>query len=235
MRGRPAGRPLLLQTWETLLFLHWRLPAGELAPHLPAGLTVDTFDGSAWLGVVPFTMKRSRPPFGPPLPYLSDFHEINVRTYVHRQGVPGVFFFSLDATSAPAVYGARALYRLPYHLARISLEERDGAVHYRSERRRGEARFRAVWRVEAPLPEAQVGSLEFFLVERYALFTRRGTTLLEARVHHEPWPLRRGTLLELESSMLSGNGLAEPGREPHVLATGPVDVEIFAPRPTVRP
>ncbi len=121
IRTRPRGWPVMRQWWGKLLFMHWRIPAALLRPLIPARLSIDTFDGSAWIALVPFTMWGVRPSFAPPVPHLSAFHELNVRTYVHLDGVPGVWFMSLEANRRLAVRGARTIFHLPYFDARMSL------------------------------------------------------------------------------------------------------------------
>ena len=130
MRKRPAGSPILFQSWHKLLFLHWAIPESALRPHLPDRLAIDTFDGKAWVGLTPFTIRDARPIFTPSIPWLSHFHEINVRTYVSLDGVPGVWFFSLDANNFIAVKVARTIFHLPYQTARITLEQQDKTIHY---------------------------------------------------------------------------------------------------------
>src|SRR6266480_3350852 len=124
VRRRPDGQPLMHQVWGKLLFMHWRIDEELLRPLIPAELEIDTFDGSAWIAVTPFTMWAIRASFLPPIPGASAFHELNVRTYVHLDGVPGVWFFSLDAASALAVWGARNFYHLPYFKAEMGLEQK---------------------------------------------------------------------------------------------------------------
>ena len=158
------------QIWRHLGFLHWPIDAAALALHLPAGLEVDTFDGVAYLGLVPFTIPLSRTP-RLRLPIAPAFHEVNLRTYVHRGGRdPGVWFFSLDAQSRLAVAGARAAYHLPYFHARMSLEAAGDDVAYRS-RRLGTgpaAELAARYRPTGPAAQPAVpGTREFFLAERY--------------------------------------------------------------------
>jgi uncharacterized protein len=225
VRQRPDGFPLVHQTWETLLFLHWRVPAAALRPHVPARLAIDTFNGSAWIALTPFMVTRSRPMLLPPIPFVSDFGEINVRTYVHLDGVPGVWFFSLDADSALAVAAARAFFALPYHQASITLERRESAVSY-SATRRGPgplARFEATWAIGAALPEAKPGSLEFFLVERYCLYAARDGKLFRSRIHHA-----QGTeAADHESSLVEADGLPSPDGDPIFHCAGPVDVGIW--------
>ena len=134
---RPAGPWVLAQTWHDLLFMHWPVAPEVLRPHLPAGLTLDTFDGQAWIAVLPFWMSGIRARGCPPIPFTSSFAEINVRTYVVRDGIPGIYFFSLDADSAVAVGGASTLFHLPYFLADIEMESDRGRFTYRSRRSTG--------------------------------------------------------------------------------------------------
>src|SRR5919199_1179094 len=130
IRERPKGLAIMHQNWGKLLFMHWRIDEELLRPLIPLELEIDSYDGSAWIGVVPFTMWNVRASFTPPVPWLSEFHELNVRTYVHYKGVPGVWFLSLDANSAVAVLGARTVFNLPYFNARISLEQEGDRVVY---------------------------------------------------------------------------------------------------------
>ena len=134
VRARPAGRPAMFQQWRDLLFLHWEYPAATIQATLPEGLHLDTFAGKAYLGVIPFFMRNVRPRFLPGLPRLSNFMELNVRTYVHDEaGVPGVWFYSLDANQPLAVKIARRFFHLPYeHAAMESSRTESGAIHYRS-------------------------------------------------------------------------------------------------------
>lgn len=210
---RPRGWPVMRQWWGKLLFMHWRIPAELLRPLIPAPLTIDTFDGSAWVAVVPFTMWGVRPSFAPPVPHLSAFHELNVRTYVHLDGVPGVWFMSLDANRVLAVRGARTLFHLPYFDARIGLAQRDQTIIYSSHRtHRGAppADFDATWTVSDALEQSRPGSLAFFLTERYSLYAARGERIYRCRIHHPPWPLRRAKLSAYRSTMLESHGLPTP-------------------------
>ena len=131
VRTPPPGQPVMYQNWGSLLFLHWPLPAESLRPLIPKPLALDTFDGAAWIGITPFTMWGIRAAFLPPIPVLSESHELNVRTYVHLDGVPGIWFFSLDASNAVATLGARLTFHLPYFHARMRLERRnDTTLHF---------------------------------------------------------------------------------------------------------
>jgi uncharacterized protein YqjF (DUF2071 family) len=229
---RPSGRVVQRPGWHELTFLHWRVPAAALRPLVPAALEIDTFEGDAFIGLVPFTMTGVRPWWAPPLPGINNFHETNVRTYVHHQGVaPGVWFFSLDAASLLAVTAARTLWRLPYHHARMTLERTGTEVRYASERRRppplpGACRVRC-----RPLGEpaaARPGTLEHFLAERYLLYTTaRDGGLQRGAVHHAPYPLQRAEVLEHEETLIAAAGIARPAEPPIAHYASGVSVEIF--------
>ncbi len=234
VRQRPSGWPVMHQVWDRLLFLHWPLPAQRLRPLIPPELEIDTFDGTAWIGVTPFTMRGIRPHLLPPAPIVSRSHELNVRTYVHHDGVPGVWFLSLDADNALAVLGARAAFHLPYFQARMHLSAGQEPVRFSSRRTQGgapPAEFQGSWQLGAPLPEAAPGALEFFLIERYALYAKGDKgALLRGRIHHRPWPLRSARLLYLSSTMIESHGLPAPEGEPILHAQSEaLHVEIWAP------
>ena len=228
IRTRPAGSPLMRQTWGKLLFMHWRIPEEVLRPLIPERLTIDTFDGSAWIAVAPFTMWNVRLSFAPPVPGLSSLHELNARTYVHLDGVPGVWFFSLDANSRAAVISARTFYHLPYFHAEIELEQRGDRITYDLARTdEPEAELHAVWRAGANARFAQPDKLEFFLVERYCLYSAEGQRLFRARIYHEPWPLRDAALESLDSTMIESHGLPTPHGDPLLHYAEELDVDIW--------
>jgi uncharacterized protein len=177
------------QTWDDLLFLHYRLPAEELRALVPAPLEVQEHDGSGWLGVTPFRVTGLRARGLLPLPFTSAFLELNVRTYVTRDGKPGIWFFSLDASSRLAVEAARRLYRLPYFHAEISVRRSDDELLYECSRGGGKA-FSASYRADGEPFEAEQGSLEHFLTERYCLYAEHEGQLHRAEIHHRPWPLQ---------------------------------------------
>jgi len=186
------SRPwVMAQRWHDLLFVHWPVDVAALGALLPAGLELDTFEGRAWLGVLPFRMSRIRARFLPPLPGLSAFPELNVRTYV-RAGAerkPGVWFFSLDATNRAAIWTARTFFGLPYFEARMALVERDGWITYACERpgRAFHGRYRPTGAVYATRP----GDLDHWLTERYCLYARDAAgTIRRADIEHAPWPLQ---------------------------------------------
>src|SRR5205085_2868467 len=190
----PRSPWVMTQTWHDLLFTHWRIDRRSLAARIPGPLDLDTFDGEAWLGIVPFHMTNVSPRWVPPLPWLSVFAELNVRTYVRVNGTPGVYFFSLDAANAVAVAVARVVCGLPYYLAAMEVK-REGAVRYSSRRRamRGGAAeaFAASYGPAGPVFEARAGTLEYFLTERYCLYTcdARGAAW-RLDIHHPPWRLQ---------------------------------------------
>ena len=187
----PTSPWVFRMVWDDLLFEHWRVPAELLRPFIPGGLELETFDGSAWIAVVPFRMTGVRARATPSLPWLSDFPELNVRTYVRAGGRPGVWFFSLDADQPVAVATARRFFHLNYQWAEMACERAGEAVAYRSRRRRaaeGQAEYRAnYWPLERPVDTAR-GTLGDFLVNRYCLYAAdRQQRLYRCEVHHEPW------------------------------------------------
>lgn len=221
----------LSMRWHDLAFLHRPVRPALVRAHLPPGLELDTFDGSAWLGSVPFRMSGVRPRPAPALPGLSAFPEINLRTYVTAQGKGGVWFFSLDVTRRFAVALARAWYHLPYFHARMAVSERDGWIDY-AHARDARVGFRARYRGIGTPFQAAPGSLEAFLVERYCRYAadRRGR-LLRAEVQHPPWTLQRAEV-ELERDTLAAPlGLHDTPGEPLAHFARRLDVVAWSPRP----
>ena len=188
----PNGPWIMTQSWHDLLFAHWRVDAAELRRQVPAGVDLDLYDGDAWLAVVPFYMTNVAPRGVPAIPFVSSFNELNVRTYVTRDGKPGVYFFSLDANSLAAVTAARTLFGLPYFLAEMKISRDGDTIVYRSRRLGGDvpaewrARYRPVGRQQPPAE----GTLEYFLTERYCLYTVEGSRVHRLEIHHKPWPLQ---------------------------------------------
>jgi len=180
------------QTWEELLFAHWRVPLERVRAHVPPELEVETHDGTAWVGVTPFRLTGLRARGTLPLPGVSAFLELNVRTYVNLGGDrPGIWFFSLDASSRLAVEAARRTYRLPYFHARMSATKRGEWVDYECARIDEAGRvFSGRYRPHGDVFHAEPGSLEWFLAERYCLYTVAGGAVHRAEIHHEPWPLQ---------------------------------------------
>lgn len=221
------------QSWRSLLFLHWPFAPDEIQRLVPPGLEVDTFGGRAYVGLVPFTMEGIRPAYLPALPWLSAFHETNVRTYVHVGGKdPGVWFFSLDAANRLAVALARRCFHLPYYRARMSLTQNaaDGVIAYRSKRRdpRGLPASLAIDCVPTGTPSpVSPGTLAHFLVERYHLYAVKGRRLFRGQVHHTPYPVQSAEVLRLEENLLEAIGVVRSAERPIVHFSQGVDVRIF--------
>ena len=219
------------QRWEDLLFLHWASDPAAVQASLPEGLRVDTFEGRAWVAVVPFFMRGVRPVGLPAVPGVSDFLELNLRTYaVDADGVPGVWFYSLDADQWLAVKVARTLFRLPYEHAAMSAEREGGGVRYDSLRRGQAEPLRYAWRPRGEERAAEPRTLEFFLLERYVLFspTRTRGVSRRGRVHHEPYRFADADVTEFDPRLFALNGLAVPAGPPdHVACCAGVDVEVF--------
>jgi len=230
---RPDAPVIGFQRWDKLLFLHWEVPSDLLRPLVPPRLELDTYEGRAFVSVTPFTVRGARLRGLPPLPSLSDFHEVNVRTYVHLGGEdPGVWFFSLDAASAPAVAIARASLRLPYCYARMSRGNAVGRDTYESSRIVPPVRasLSASWTKGGSAEPAPLGTLEHFLAERYWLFSRAyGQKLFRMRVHHAPWPLQRVEALEVAQTLTTADGVAGVQGMPLAQYSDGVDVEFFPP------
>ena len=229
-------RPTMRMVWDQLTMLHWRYPADEVQRLLPDRLTVETFDGSAWVGLVPFRM-RIDVPFVPEWPRVLHFPETNVRTYVvDRKGRPGVWFFSLEASSLPSVVTARTTYRVPYFWADMVIEQPDepGArYHYRSARRwpgpKGAASLVDVT-VGPALESGEVGALDRFLTARWALYGTLGPLTVRAEMHHEPWPLHHATVERWDDELVAASGLSQPTDEPVVHHSPGVNVRCGWPR-----
>lgn len=215
----PPSRPWVMgQVWTELLFAHWSIDVRELRRVVPAALSLDTFEGRAWVGVVPFCLetlaaRRLRLP-NP----LSGFPELNLRTYVTLDGEPGIYFFSLDAGNPLAVTGARLSYHLPYYRARMRIEHRAGAVRFASVRTHTgapQARFRAVYKPVARASPPPLGSLEYFLTARYCLYSldSRGN-VYRGEIHHSPWPLAPARGDVYAESLAAAHGITLPADPP---------------------
>lgn len=226
----PARPWVMHQTWHDLLFAHWRLDPREVRALIAPGLELDLWEGRAWIGIVPFGMRGVRPRFLPGVPGHRAFPELNVRTYVTRDGKPGVHFLSLDAASSLAVHAARALYHLPYHEARMRLDFAPGEpcpepspwVCFASARAHDMATFRARYRPCGPVERAPAGSLAAWLTERYCMYTagsaperaRRSAHLWRGEVHHLPWPLQPAEAAIEANSMAAVHGIRLPDEPP---------------------
>jgi uncharacterized protein YqjF (DUF2071 family) len=233
MRVRPTPKvavPVMHHRWAHITFLHWRYPAETLRAMVPGGLEVETFDGSAWVGMTPFLMDDVRPPGVPALPWLSRFPETNVRTYVRDgRGRSGIWFFSLDAGRLTAALGGRAGYWLPYFWSDMSVHIDGTRWWYRSRRHlSGRPGARGDVRVEvgAELTGPARDDLASFLTDRYRLFTVVAGRLAAAEVEHAPWPLHEARLCGLDQTLLHAAGLPTPGADPVVHASPGVDVRV---------
>jgi uncharacterized protein YqjF (DUF2071 family) len=218
------------QRWNDLLFVHWPIRPQAIQDTLPPGLFVDTFEGDAYLGIVPFFMQRVRPTGLPPLPGISWFLELNVRTYVcDAAGNPGVWFYSLDCNQPLAVVIARRFFHLPYFHASMSAQRRGNIVDYRSRRHgAGAPASRFIWEQSSEGATTLPGSLDFFLLERYLLFTaNRAGRLFQGRVHHAPYRAYKPAVSALSTEPAKGLGFNLGDPPASLLAALPVDVSIF--------
>jgi uncharacterized protein YqjF (DUF2071 family) len=231
----PGGPWIMKQEWHDLLFAHWTVPVEVLRRLIPRALEIDTFGGQAWLGVVPFRISGVRMHGAPAVPGFSQFPELNVRTYVVRDGKPGVWFFSLDAANAFAVWGARILFHLPYFSAAMSCAEDAGWISYQSQRkdRRGlAASLRARYRAIGEVFHAQPGSIEHFLAERYCLYTadEKGR-IIRCEIHHPPWPQQLAEAALQENTMADAAGITITDRKPELLhSSRRQEVVVWAPQ-----
>jgi uncharacterized protein YqjF (DUF2071 family) len=223
-------RAVMLQQWRSLASIHWRYEPGEVQRALPEGLEVDTFDGAAWVGLLPFRMVGIAAPVTPPIPYFGTFPETNVRTYVVGPDGPGIWFHSLDITRLVPVLVARATYRLPYMWAAMAIDERPHIVQYEMRRRRPRAEVRSQVSLEIGETLERPSPLDHFLSARWRLYATFGSRLTAARVEHEPWPLRRARLARIDDQLVTAAGYSPPTGDPHVLFSPGVAVRIERPR-----
>jgi uncharacterized protein YqjF (DUF2071 family) len=230
----PTGPWVMAQRWNTLLFAHWPVPVATMRALVPSTLSVDVREGSAWVSVTPFSLDALRPHLGPPLPGVSSFLELNVRTYVTLDGKPGVYFFSLDASSAIAVRAARILYHLPYQRAAMRLRaEADGMIAYesrRQERMAPPAVFHGRYRATGPVSHSAPGSLDHWLTERYCLYAMDwAQRLYRAEIHHVPWPLQPAEVEIEANSMALAAGITLPAQPPRLAYAERLDVAVWPP------
>jgi uncharacterized protein YqjF (DUF2071 family) len=231
-------RPWVMgQSWEDLLFAHWPVDPEALRPVVPSQIPIDTFDGSAWIGVTPFMVTGLRARLTPPMPGTSRFPEINVRTYTTIDGRPGIWFFSLDTSNRPAVETARRVYRLPYFRSRMGVRHRGDRVEFRSERVSSDGppaecqvEYHAVGDVATPTP----GSFEEFACERYCLYTLDDEQrILRGNIHHPPWPLQPAAADFARNTMAEQIGIDLEG-EPTLHVAGRQDVVFWLNEPVAR-
>jgi uncharacterized protein YqjF (DUF2071 family) len=231
----PASPWVMTQTWNDLLFAHWPVKPRSLSRWVPKQFDLDLFGDMAWIGVVPFRMTNVSVRGVPPLPWISEFAELNVRTYVRVGDKPGVFFFSLDAERLPAVLGARTLLNLPYHLAEMTVTDVDGVIEYTS-RRTGTppATFEASYEPDGPAGVALPGELSYFLTERYCLYALNAAgTPYRLEIHHRPWVLqparaqiRRNTMAPGSTKPFAGEPLLHFSKRQDMVAWLPEALQI---------
>jgi uncharacterized protein len=216
----PRGPWVMRQTWCELLFAHWPLAPAALAPLLPAALpsgALDTFEGQAWVGIVPFQMRGVRPRALPAVPWLSAFPELNVRTYVTLGGRPGVYFFSLDAANPVAVALARRLLALPYFTAAMRCLRDGDTIAFRSRARHGgkPAVFESHYRPADPVFTAQPNTIDYFLTERYCLYASVSHgRIYRWEIQHGPWPLQVAEAEIAVNTLAESHGIILPDTPP---------------------
>jgi hypothetical protein len=232
---RPIAMPrapwAIKQKWHDLLFAHWPLAPQKLRSLVPQELELDLRDNSAWVAVTPFWMSGIRGRLAPPLPFLSKFCELNVRTYVRYQGVPGVYFFSLDAASLPAVLGARAIYKLPYFHAAMLVRSSGESFEYTSRRLQmpRPANFIARYRPISPPRIREKSSIESFLTERYCLYTADQGRVLRAYIHHLPWQLQDAEAEFEINGVAQAAGIELPDAQPLLHFSRNLEVLVWWP------
>jgi uncharacterized protein YqjF (DUF2071 family) len=227
----PDGPWIARQTWCDLMFAHWRVGRDVLREHVPSFLEIDAFDGEAWLGLTPFRVTDSTLRGVPAIPWLSSYNELNVRTYVRYDGIPGIYFFSLDADSSLAVAGATAVFHLPYYLAQMEMEEDDDYLKFESRRLSAEEpQFRAEYGPVGAWFEPRSGTLVHWLVERYCLYTLDSENrAYRTEIHHLPWRLQRADAQIPVNTMVTAAGLRLPSMAPLVHFSRRQDTLIWAP------
>ena len=228
----PVRRPALIHEWSELSLVHWRFPAAEVQRLLPEGLEVDTFDGSAWVGLVPFHC-TIRPPGIPRLPWVSSFPEMNVRTYVRGpNGEPAVWFITLEAARLSAVLIARVVYGLRYFWGKMAFARVGDVASYSARRRwpgrRGSSSALAI-EIGKRSDQADATELDRWLTNRWRFYCSSPLGLATGLVAHDPWPLRRARLLHCDPGLVSACGLSEPEGEPVVHYGGRVEVRMTRP------
>jgi uncharacterized protein YqjF (DUF2071 family) len=229
-----VDRPVMRQQWQQLTFLHWQFDPDVVQRLLPCWLQPDLFDGAAWVGLVPFFMHVATRN-GRELSWVSRFCETNVRTYVRDQhGRTGIWFFSLDAARFGAVAVARATYKLPYFWSKMRLTAADDQVSYYCQRRLPGPRWatsRASIEIGEPYQPRELQARDHFLTARWILFTIFDSRPTMARACHEPWPLHRAKVRQLDDRLVAAAGLPVPQDEPLVHYSPGVDVAIGRPEP----
>ena len=225
----PVTRAVMVQQWRDLAYVHWRYPVEEVQALLPSGVEVDVHDGSAWVGLIPFSMRKIGLPRLPAVPYLGSFPEVNVRTYVRCNGKPGVWFFSLDVNRFLPALVARTTYLLPYCWG-SARHFRDGDVLKTTVRRRWPSTSSTHISILIGDEIEEPSDTAVFLSARWGLYSKgfRGA-LRYSPVDHEKWPLYSATLLNIDDSLVTSAGLSAPRGEPHVMFSPGVSVRVGLP------
>lgn len=217
-RQAPTRNPIMTQSWDDLLFLHWQCDPQEVQALLPLGLTVDTFDSKAYIGIIGFKMNRVRVFNLPALPWLSYFNELNVRVYVLNQnGEPGVYFLSLDCDRWPAVTIAKNFFGLNYVFTQIKFQQKNDIYHLQAARNTQLPPAEFKWRINNSTTQAVPGSLTFHLTERYNFYISKNNKIWKGQVHHEPYELHETECLAYSESPLAWNNFSAPGRPPDLI------------------
>lgn len=221
------------QSWCDLLFAHWPVPASSLRPHVPIQLEIQEYDGTSWIGIVPFRMEGVMLRPFPDLPWISAFPELNVRLYVTCEGKPGVWFLSLDAGNPLAVWAARRFFHLPYYNAEFDIQKQNDNHHmyYHSRRKENPAAgFEVDYRPVSSTYESEKGTLEHWLTERYCLYARDPDgALYRSEVHHRPWPMQKAEAEIGKNTMVDPLGIELPDTEPLLHFASRLDVVIWPP------
>ncbi|HYB94541.1 MAG TPA: DUF2071 domain-containing protein [Vicinamibacterales bacterium] len=229
----PPGPWVMVQRWHDLLFAHWRCPISDLRPLIPDALEIETFDGHAWISVIPFYMTGVRVRGTPPVPTANEFEELNVRTYVTLDGRPGIWFFSLDCASLLAVVGARVGVYLPYYRATMRMSKStDGLITYESKRwpvAGPPAAFAATYRATGPGEVAAPGTLDHFLTERYSLYSSDGTRIWREDIFHARWNLQPAEAQIEHNSMIAAAGVRAVAHPPKLHFGAFQDVRFWWP------
>ncbi|MEC8541573.1 MAG: DUF2071 domain-containing protein [Candidatus Thermoplasmatota archaeon] len=197
----PSRKHALTQEWRELTFMHWEVDVKKLVPHIPDGLEIDTYRGKAYVGIVPFIMKNVRPRWSFSVPFVSTFPEFNVRTYVKKDGIAGVFFLTLEAQSIITCKYATSAYGLPYNYAKGNVAKEENQVTWRTKRNSGEMALSGVTDITGPVEEAKKNSLEEFLFERYSLYTVKRNRVMRGYTHHKKWQYQSAEVVLSENSL----------------------------------
>jgi uncharacterized protein len=229
----PEGPWIQEQTWGNILFAHWPVPPEAVRPLVPDKLELDTWEGEAWVGITPICITGLRLRGTPALPLLSTFPEVDVRTYVQLEGKPGVFYFTLEAPNPVVAAAARLVYHMPFVAAEVSQESDGETFHHRSCRTAGETgtvEWEASYHPVSEPFEARPGTREYFLIERWALYTVDGQGNIDrAEIHRLPWPVQRAQAEIRRNTLASACGIPLPHREPLLHFSQGVDVLIWPP------